>query len=263
VTITVSTQTRLEKTAVDTGFDVRRGTAGEWLAFASSQAPLEIWLTASAEGHLFAALSQAHVALALDEHSVATEMPLPAGASAARAVADFPSLHRLLRRSFQLSRSLPNELLQVFEKQTAALPRATEVERLAVQRVGQDVFRAGLMEYWDGRCAVTGLAVAELLRASHIKSWSRCETDAERLDVFNGLLLAPNLDAVFDKGLVTVTENGSLQVSPALSSESRRLLGLDQPLRVDGLATGHGEYLAWHRTNLFQRVAAELLDGGR
>lgn len=261
MTIPVSTQTRLEKVAVDTGFDVRRGSADEWMAFASSQAPLEVWLSASTEGHLFAALSQAHVALALDEHSVATKMALPAGAAAARAVADFPSLHRLLRRAFQLSRSLPDELLQVFEKQTSALPRATEVERHAVQRVGQDVFRAGLMEYWDGRCAVTGLAVAELLRASHIKSWSMCETDAQRLDVFNGLLLAPNLDAVFDQGFVTVTDGGAILISPILSPESRAQLGLDKPLSVHGLAAGHRPYLKWHRDHLFKRVGPDNRGG--
>src|SRR5205823_14686352 len=105
---------------------------------------------------------------------------------------------RMVRRAFQLSRSLPDELLHVFEAKTAVLPRATEAERLVVQRVGQDIFRAGLLDYWQGRCAITGLAVTELLRASHMKPWAKCTTDAERLDVFNGFLLAPNLDAAFD-----------------------------------------------------------------
>jgi putative restriction endonuclease len=53
----------------------------------------------------------------------------------------------------------------VFEKETAALPKATEAERLVVQRVGQDVFRRGLLDYWEGRCAITGLAVPELSTA--------------------------------------------------------------------------------------------------
>lgn len=62
-----------------------------------------------------------------------------------------------------------------------------------MQRVGQDIFRQGLMECWESRCAITGLAIPELLRASHIKPWADCATDAERLDVYNGLLLAPIL----------------------------------------------------------------------
>lgn len=255
--IPLPTQTRLEKAAFDSGFDRTRDLSGEWLAFASSHSPLEIWVTASAEGYLYFALSQAHIATELAEHGRPTDLSLPSGAVAARAVADFPALHRLLRRAFQLSRTLPDELLQLFEKQTVGLPRATEVERLVIQRLGQDIFRAGLMEYWDGRCAVTGLAVPELLRASHIKPWAVCPTDAERLDVFNGILLAPHLDAVFDNGLVTFNDDGTMQVSPAFSTESRRLLALDIPLRIDHLAAGHRYYLRWHRERLFRRVAAE------
>jgi hypothetical protein len=34
-------------------------------------------------------------------------------------------------------------LLHSFEKQIATLPRTTEIERLVVQRVGQDIFRGG------------------------------------------------------------------------------------------------------------------------
>jgi hypothetical protein len=50
---------------------------------------------------------------------------------------------------------------------------------------------------------VTGLAITELLRASHIKPWAARDTDAERLDVFNGLLLAPHCDALFARGFIT------------------------------------------------------------
>ena len=132
------------------------------------------------------------------------------------------------------------------------MPRATEAERLVVQRVGQDVFRTGLMEYWDGKCAITGLAVPELLRASHIKPWADCETDEERLDVFNGLLLAPHLDAAFDVGLLTVDDNGMVLISPILAGSSRGLLGLDRELRVLGLAAAHHVYLRWHRARVFR-----------
>jgi putative restriction endonuclease len=54
------------------------------------------------------------------------------------------------------------------------------------------------MEYWNGRCPLTGIDQPELLRASHIKAWAACESDRERLDVHNGLLLAAHLDAAFD-----------------------------------------------------------------
>jgi predicted restriction endonuclease len=94
--------------------------------------------------------------------------------------------------------------------------------------------------------------VPDLLRASHIKPWAACASDAERLDVFNGLLLAPHLDAAFDRGFITVADNGQVIVSSRLSDDDRKLLALDVPLRVDRLAPGHRSYLAWHRAEDFK-----------
>lgn len=256
---------RLEKTATDNGFDHALPRDGDWLGFASTQAPTKLWLTAYGEGLFLAAVSQANVARALGDHGSPLTNPLPVGAAGARGVADIPALHRLVRRVFQLSRALPDELLHVFEKRVAGLPRATEVERLVVQRVGQDVFRAGLVEYWDGRCAITGLRVVEVLRASHIKPWAVCETDAERLDVFNGFLLAPHLDALFDQGLLTVETDGRVRLSSRVDEEARALLGVHAPLRLRSLASAHLPYLAWHRENVFerarQRPSTEVSDG--
>jgi putative restriction endonuclease len=150
---------RLEKAAVDNGFDQELPREGAWLAFASTQAPLRVWLRAFAEGVFIATFSQQDVARALGTYGTPITAPLPKGALGGRTVTDIPALHHLLRRAFQLSKTLPNELLHSFEKQTAALSRATEAERLVVQRVGQDLFRTALLDLWEGRCAITGLAV--------------------------------------------------------------------------------------------------------
>jgi putative restriction endonuclease len=250
--LTANSVTRLEKAAVDNGFDKPLSHDDIWLGFGSTHAPLRVWLCATADAAYVAALSQLNVIDALGEHGMPTVKPVPMGAAAARVVADVPALNRLLRRAFQLSKTLPNELLTTFQQQTAALPKATEAERLVVQRVGQEVFRKGLLEYWEGRCAITGLAVPALLRASHVKPWADCASDAERLDVFNGLLLAPHLDAVFDRGFITVGDDGTVVVGAGLDGESRRLLGLDAPLRVHTLHDGHRQYLPWHRERVFR-----------
>ena len=184
--------------------------------------------------------------------------PVPSGAAGALSVSDVATLHRLLRRAFQLSRTLPDALLRVFQDETANLPRATEAERLVVQRVGQDIFRRGLLEYWDGRCAITGLAVPELLRASHIKPWSDCDSDTERLDVFNGLLLAPHLDAAFDAGFITIAEDGTVLVSSTLPLDARSVLGLDRSLKVCGLQRAHERYLPSHRATIFHANAKSV-----
>ncbi len=243
---------RLEKAAVDNGFDQELPSEGDWLGFASTQCPLRIWLGCFGDAVFVATFSRQNVARSLGEYGTPTVAPLPQGAVGGRTVIDIPALHRLLRRAFQLSKTLPDELLHSFEKQTAALPRTTEAERLVVQRVGQDLFRRGLLEYWEGRCAITGLAVPELLRASHIKPWADCESDAERLDVFNGLLLAPHLDAAFDCGFITVADDGTVIVSAALDDVARRMLGLNETLCVRALHEAHRAYLPWHRERVFR-----------
>lgn len=168
----------------------------------------------------------------------------------------YPRLHGLLLRVAAIYRVLHQAGLREFVATTRNPPSSTEAVREVVQRVGQDIFRRTLIEYWGGRCAVTGLDVVELLRASHIKPWADCESDAERLDVFNGLLLAPHLDALFDKGLVTVSDAGQLLCSPHLSDRQWTLLGIDRmAVRADSLADGHRAYLRWHRFKVFRGEA--------
>ena len=251
-TLTAATATRLEKAAVDNGFDQELPGEPGWLGFASSQAPLRLWLTSLSDELFLAALSQRHIADALGDYGTALVSPLPEGANGGRTVSSIPALHRLVRRAFQLSRTLPDELLHAFEKETASLPRTTEIERQAIQRVGQDLFRAAQLEYWEGRCAITGLAVRQLLRASHIKPWADCGTDAERLDVFNGFLLAPHLDLAFDQGFITVADDRKVILSILLSEPDREALGFDEPLSISSLDARHSRYLLWHREHVFK-----------
>lgn len=243
---------RLEKVAIDNGFDRELPSVGAWLVFSSTQCSLQVWLSVSATGECYVALSQIHVANALSTQRVSAGFNLPHGAAACVISPDIPTLHQLVRRAFQLSRTLPDELLHTYEAKTACLPRSTEAERLVVQRVGQDIFRHGLIEYWEGRCAITGLDSIEILRASHIKPWAVCESDSERLDVFNGLLLAPHLDALFDKGYLTIHDSGEIVLSSRLSVSHRRLLGLDASLGIVSLVDGHRPYLQHHRNFVFK-----------
>lgn len=246
---------RLEKAATDNGFDHSLKSEGDWLAFASTQCPLRVWLGVLDDVFLVA-LSQQNVTRALGEYGAPMTASMPKDAAGGRTVPGVPALHRLLRRAFQLSKALPNQLLHTFQQRIATLPRTTEAERLVIQRVGQNLFREGLLDLWEGRCAVTGLAVPALLRASHIKPWADCETDDERLDVCNGILLAPHLDAAFDQGYITMADDCAIVVSNALDANARMILGLDRPLRVHGLLAGHYSYLPWHREHVFQKESA-------
>lgn len=251
--------TRLEKAAYDNGFDIEGPQIDDWLTFTSSQTSLRIWLSSIGDAFFIVAMSRWEVFEALNGLGITWRDSLPPGAPAARSVGDLGALHRLLRRAFQLSRALPDEPLQVFLQETATLPTTTEAERLCVQRVGQSIFRNGLIDYWEGRCAITGLAVVELLRASHIKPWADCATDAERLDVFNGLLLSPHLDAAFDRGFISINDDGHVVLAEFPDPSAHTLLGLAEPLQVTRLTDAHRAYLAWHRGHVFRGERTDLV----
>ena len=145
-------------------------------------------------------------------------------------------------RAVAISKNLLKEYNQAVEGITT-----TEHEALTKQRVGQSVFRKGLMEYWQGRCCVTGIFEADLLKASHIKPWSKCANDKERLDVNNGLLLAAHIDAAFDAGLIAIQDDGALVLSPKLSKKTIESLGLGGNSKIKGLGPEHHVHLKWHR----------------
>ncbi|MBK6738027.1 MAG: HNH endonuclease [Haliea sp.] len=86
-----------------------------------------------------------------------------------------------------------------------------------------------MISYW-GRCAVSGYPNSRFLVASHIKPWSK-SSNVERLNSFNGLLLLPNLDKVFDLGYITFEESGEIRISEAVEQPSQ--LGLRQGLKVE------------------------------
>ncbi len=246
---------RLDKAAVDEGFGLRRADEGNWLCYDSLGAPASLRLTYS-DGEYVVAINHTGVATDLNARwerwQGASGSPPPG--FAAFCVSDTAPLHRLVREIWQLARALPIEPLRVFEKETRNLPRTTEIERLMIQRVGQSIFRDALLAYWGGRCAVTGVSEPRLLRASHIKPWAQCETDGERLDVYNGLLLAAHLDAAFDAGLIAFKDSGEILISESLTESDRRAMNISLHLGLRQVATNHCENLAWHRLNLFSSM---------
>ncbi|AWC25166.1 hypothetical protein CO731_04660 [Aminobacter sp. MSH1] len=243
---------RLDKAAVDEGFGLRRSDEGDWLCYDSLGAPASLRLTWS-DGEYVVAVNHAGVAIDLDARWArwqGHDGSQPLG-FAAFCVSDTAPLHRLVREIWQLARALPIEPLRVFEAATRNLPRTTEIERLVIQRVGQNIFRDALFAYWGSVCAVTGISEPRLLRASHIKPWAQCETDGERLDVYNGLLLAAHLDAAFDAGLIAFKDSGEILISDKLTENDRRAMNINSHLVLRQVAISHYENLGWHRRNLF------------
>lgn len=174
-------------------------------------------------------------------------------------VADEPSGDLSVRARHAVS---PEALLAAMH---AALSRLAGTERDAVvkQRVGQYLFRDALLHLWADSCAVSALDMPELLRASHAKPWAQCADDRERLDPFNGLLLAPHLDVLFDRGYVTFDEQGNALWSQEVAPGVPASLGLADPnLALRWIDPRHAPYLQYHRAHVFRdtgRVAEAAL----
>jgi putative restriction endonuclease len=173
-------------------------------------------------------------------------------------VDDYACLALLLHRAAELALSLPEQAAVIFvekvKPELAAITSFdTEVERIVRQRVGQDTLRQALLDYWGGSCAVTGINLPEVLRASHAKPWAECCTDEERLIVFNGFLLVANLDALIDRGLISFVKSGEVICSTRLETSQRSILQLTDNLKLRWIAPAHQPFLSWHRNKLFQR----------
>ena len=239
-------RTRLEKAAADCGFDLSPELVEGGLVLRSAQFPESITVTPLGNE---AFRLQASVSMLLSGAADSADPFTLQG---------WTALYQVLDKAAATARTMPDRVAQKFHHATASMPKFTEAERWVVQRVGQSLFRSALLDYWQGRCCVTGLAVPELLRASHIKPWARCDSDEERLDVFNGLLLAPHLDALFDGGWVTFKPTGTIAVAPSLPPIALEVLGVGSDLQIQGLKPEHSLYLEFHRQRVFRGNGASL-----
>lgn len=240
-------ESELREAAANHGFHRDAGSADGWLFFGSYTVDGEIALAASAT-HWFLAVEHPGVAAELEGERVG---PTPGACRAAFAFPDQAAMRVALSRTYQLSVSLPNAPLKRFEEEVTTTLGSTEAERIVRQRIGQDIFRQALIQYWQGRCPITGIDDLALLRASHIVPWAACRSDAERLDVHNGLLLAAHWDAAFDAGLVTFGDDGAALFSRHMRPSTLRILTAGAASGIS-LTDAHRSQLARHRDEVFK-----------
>lgn len=125
---------------------------------------------------------------------------------------------------------------------------STEIEAIVLSRRGQGIFRTGLLKLW-GKCCVTGFSNGNLLIASHIKPW-RVSDNKERVDKYNGFLLTPTLDKLFDGGWITFDcESGEILLSKTL--KDIELLGITRDMHIN-LYEENKRYLRYHNEHVFK-----------
>ena len=126
----------------------------------------------------------------------------------------------------------------------------TQKQILTEARIGQGKYKKELVELWKC-CSLSGYSNSSLLIGSHIKPWSRCENDFEKLDKFNGLLLSPNLDKLFDNGLISFKNNGHVIVSNNLAQKDLDYFNISFDSQIEFFSENL-KYLKFHREYVFK-----------
>lgn len=122
-------------------------------------------------------------------------------------------------------------------------------DRIAIvkSRIGQGDFREKLVAFWKG-CSVSGCQMTDILVASHIKPW-RVANNQERLDLYNGLLLLPNYDKLFDKGYISFDTKGRIVFSNFFPESDRLLLQIRKDAHLVKVSDNHKPFLLYHNQN--------------
>jgi putative restriction endonuclease len=124
------------------------------------------------------------------------------------------------------------KLEEIAEIDERDLPKdGIERERMVRVRVNQHFFRAAVLSAYDCQCCITGLAVPELLVASHIVPWA--DDPKQRMNPRNGLCLNALHDRAFDRHLMFFDESLSVRFRHKLKARPDRG-GLDWLLNWEG-----------------------------
>lgn len=122
-------------------------------------------------------------------------------------------------------------------------------------RLGQSAFRVLVTDAYKRKCAMTGENTLVTLEAAHIVPFAKEQSH----DVRNGLLLRADFHKLFDVGLVSVTPESKIKVSPKIreayfnGKAYYRLDGQPLPNMPDQPENRPDpDRLEWHYKNVFQ-----------
>lgn len=101
-------------------------------------------------------------------------------------------------------------------------------------------------------CPFTMVTDDRILVACHIKPFSACE-EHEKHDIKNGIVMTPTYHVLFDAGLISFKDDGTLLISPFLSNITKKRLCLKEN-QIIRLQHGSEKYLEYHRKNIFNQM---------
>ena len=151
---------------------------------------------------------------------------------------------KIYRKFLREEISIENERIEINQMNLSK----TEKEYLRKARLGQGKYRKELISLWKG-CSVSGITQESLLIASHIKPWSD-SNNKERVDKFNGFLLLPTLDKLFDKGFISFNDNGIIIISRQIDKEDFDILNINENMKIK-IFSENIPYLQYHQKEVF------------
>ena len=159
----------------------------------------------------------------------------------------------VFQKGINIKEILEDQVVQDLEAKTGL--DVTEREALVKSRRGQGLYRQELMKV-EKECRITHVDNPVYLIASHIKPWRHSDND-ERLDGENGLLLCPNMDLLFDRGIISFENNGDVIVSPVADKLNLPKLGLSlaKSVNVGGFSSSQRHYLDFHRSSILLQAS--------
>lgn len=150
--------------------------------------------------------------------------------------------------------TIAKELIKHFDINKEGL----DIETITKLRKGQYYFRRMILSNYNGRCALTGIDIPQLLLASHIIPWSK--NKVTRLNPSNGICLSALYDKAFDQGLIGFNQDYKVVLSSLIIEQEGKDYynkyfdiikhkSLNMPLRF----APNKEFLEWHMDEIFQK----------
>lgn len=147
-----------------------------------------------------------------------------------------------------IERSIKADQAEV-EIQEAENVSATEKDQLIRSRRGQGTFRQRVLLN-EMKCRLSGVDDQSFLVASHIKPWKDSD-NTERLSGDNGLMLAPHVDKLFDRGWLSFEGNGDVKYVVHAKAVIAAW-GLDEIKNVGPFTKEQQVFLNYHRAFVFK-----------
>jgi len=158
------------------------------------------------------------------------------------------------------TRVLPTEPITPETEKPLVFPTGpTETIREVKVRRVQRFFRQTVLESYNNRCAISGLAIPELLVASHIIPWA--ENESRRADPTNGIALNALYDKAFDRGFFTLDDDLRIILSDRIKTRFsdaflvKTLINIEgQKLELPYRFMPDGKLITEHRLNIFNNL---------